>query len=357
MTKRRYYLFVLLAALPAMFANVANGQNIPYRNGHKTWNPDKLGNQRAVVTVTAEGKVAEVLIPWRCRKMTPDQQIIVVDAKTGQQINNVKAKNVSPTEGTIDFEPVSGQGTYYVYFLPYELKKSVNYPDAVYNKMTNTATADWETLLASSAKANVKIDYFESFDALNSFYPMEVIATPAEEAGVIKNSTQKPYLVFPENRIYPIKMDTILPERWVGKENNLNFIDTASRGENFAYQLGIYAFTKKLDNVKVQFSALKDAGGDVISASQMSCLNTDGITANARPLSKTIDVEQGHIQAMWCLVNIPASAKAGTYTGTATVTISGQSPQVVNVKISVQDKVLADGGVGEPWKQTRLKIG
>lgn len=352
--KRSYHLFLVLVALPALIANLANGQDIQYRSGHKTWDPDKLGTQRAVVTVTGEGKVAEAIIPWRNRKMTSEQQIIVVDAKTGQPINNVKAKNVSQVEGTIDFEPVSGRGTYYVYFLPYELKKPVNYPNAVYNKMTNTASTDWEQLLASSPKAGVKVDYFESFDALNSNYPMEVIATPVEEANVVKNAGQKSYLVFPEHRIYPIKMDTILPERWVGKENHLNFADTASRGEHFAYQLGVYAFAKKLDNVKVEFSALKDAAGNVIPVSQMSCLNTDGISAKGKPMKKTVDVERGHIQAMWCLVNAPASAKAGTYTGTATLTTAGQSPQTVNVKIAIQDKVLADGGVGEPWKQTRL---
>lgn len=352
--KRRYHLLLLLAVLPALIANIANGQNIPYRSGNKTWDPEKLGNQRAVVTVTGEGKVAEAVIPWRNRKVTPDQQIIVADAKTGQPISNVKAKDVSQVEGTIDFEPVSGRGTYYVYFLPYVLKKPVNYPNAVYKKMTNTASADWEQLLASWPKAGVKVDYFESFDALNSNYPMEVIATPAEEAGVIKNAGQKSYLVFPEHRIYPIKMDTTLPERWIGKENNLSFIDTACRGEHFAYQLGIYAFAKKLENVRVEFSTLKDDAGNIIPVSQMSCLNTDGISAKGQPMKKTVDVEQGHIQAIWCLLNIPASAKASTYAGTATVTAAGQSPQAVNIKITIQDKVLADGGVGEPWKQTRL---
>lgn len=351
--KRRYYL-LLLISLPLLVANMAMGQDIPYRNGNKTWDPDKLGNQRAVVTVTGEGKVAEVVVPWRCRKMTPDQQIIVVDAKTGQRIDNIKAKNVSDVEGTIDFEPISGKGTYYVYFLPYELKKPVNYPHAIYNKMTNTASADWEQLLASaSQKATVKIDYFESFDALNSFYPMEVIATPEETASVIKKAGKRPYLIFPENRLYPIKMDTILPQRWIGKENDLSFTDDASRNEHFAYQLGIYAFAKKLDNVRIEFSALK-SGSNIIPVSKMSCLNTDGINASGKPMKKTVDVAQGHIQALWCLVNIPASAKAGTYTGTATVTASGKLPQVVRIKLAVKDKLLPDGGVGEPWKQTRL---
>src|SRR3569833_1191484 len=349
---RRYYL--LLIILPALLTNAARSQSISYRYGNKSWDPDKLGTQRAVVTVTGDGKVAETVIPWRCRKMTPDQQIIVVEAKSGQQISKVTAKNVSRAEGTIDFEPTSGKGTYYVYFLPYELKKPVNYPNAVYKKMANTASVDWEQSIASSQKADVKINYIESIDSLNSFYPMEVIATPAEEASVIKNAGQNSYMVFPEHRIYPIKMDTILPERWLGKENESTFKDTASRGEHFAYQLGIYAFGKKLDNVKAKFSALKHGSNDVIPISQISCLNTDGISANGRPFQKTVDVEKGHIQAMWCLVNIPATTKTNMYTGTATVTEAGQSAQNVNDSINVDNMVLTDGGVGAPWKQTRL---
>jgi hypothetical protein len=343
---------LLTTCLFVLTTGISQAQTIPYKTGNKTWDPDKLGNQRAVVTVTAEGKVAEVVVPWRCRTVKPDQLIVVEDAKTGQQITNVKTKTLGPEEGTVDFEPVSGKGNYYIYFLPYDLKKPVNYPNAVYRKETNTASDEWLRLV-DGEKANVKIDYFESYDALNNFYPMEVIATKAETEKLISNAGQQPYLIFPENRIYPISMDTNLPQRWVNKGNESSFTDTAARGENFSYQLGIYAFTKNLNNVKISFSNLKGQGS-VIPSSAMSCLNTDGVTAEGKPFKKTVDVEQRHIQAMWCLVNIPAGIEPGKYTGTATIIIDGLPSREVKINLNVSDKILKDKGISEPSKQTRL---
>lgn len=352
-TMRKCYLILLFICGFSMPAFVS-AQMVDYRTGDQSWNPDKLGNQRVVVTVTGKGKVAEVTVPWRCRQIKPDQEVIVIDARTDRRIDNVLVSNMSRYQGTIDFEPASGSGKYYIYFLPYQLKQSVNYPNAVYNKMTKTASADWEALVVLSPKAAVKIDYIESYNALNNLYPMEVLATEAETAGVIKHAAGQPYLVFPEHRLNPIKMGTDLPFRWIGKENKLILNDTANRGENFAYQLGIYAFAKPLADVKVMFSPLMDSKGDMISASVMSCLNTNGTNAEGYPLKKIVDVEQGHIQAMWCLVNIPSAAKAGYYTGTVTVLVKGQPSQIVKIQLLVNDKVLKDGGVTEPWKQTRL---
>ncbi len=350
MMRKTYIL--LNACLFVLTAGISQAQTIPYKNGNKTWDPDKLGNQRAVVTVTSDGKVAEVVVPWRCRTVKPDQLIIVENAKTGQQVVNVKTKNVGSEEGTVDFEPISGKGNYYIYFLPYNLKQPVNYPNVVYKKEANTASDEWLKLV-DGAKAGVKIDYFESYNALNNLYPMQVIATKAETEKLIGNAGRQPYLIFPENRIYPISMDENLPQRWVNKSNELSFTDTAARGENFSYQLGIYAFAKKLDDVKISFSDLKGQGG-AISASAMSCLNTDGITAEGKPLKKTVDVEQGHIQAMWCLVNIPTEIKAGRYTGTATITAAGLPPREVKIRLNISDRILKDKGISEPWKQTRL---
>jgi hypothetical protein len=350
MMRKTYVL--LTTCLFVLTAGISQAQTIPHKTGNKTWDPDKLGNQRAVVTVTGEGKVAEVVVPWRCRTVTPDQLIIVEDAKTGQQISNVKTKDVGPEKGTVDFEPVSGKGEYYIYFLPYDLKKPVNYPNAIYRKETNTSSAEWLKLV-DGVKAGVKIDYFESYNALNNLYPMEVVATKSETEKLISTAGQQPYLIFPENRIYPISMETNLPQRWVNKANESRFADTAARGENFSYQLGIYAFAKNLNNVKILFSDLKGQGA-AIPASAMSCLNTDGVTAEGKPFKKTVDVEQGHIQAMWCLVNIPVGIKPGKYTGTATIVAAGLPSRGIKVTLNINDKVLKDKGISEPWKQTRL---
>lgn len=70
----------------------AFSQDIPRANCNDCWNPDSLGNHRAVVEVSSIGKIAKVIIPWRRRDYHPDlKRIIVEDAKTHAKVLNVKA--------------------------------------------------------------------------------------------------------------------------------------------------------------------------------------------------------------------------------------------------------------------------
>jgi len=55
MMRKTYVL--LTACLLGLISGILQAQTIPYKTGDKTWDPDKLGNQRAVVTVADEGKV------------------------------------------------------------------------------------------------------------------------------------------------------------------------------------------------------------------------------------------------------------------------------------------------------------
>src|ERR1700751_5799659 len=91
-------------------------QQVKYTNGNSSWNPDSLGNHRALVQFSGAGKIAKTIIPWRRRDMNPEQKrIIVQDAKTGQKILNVKTVDINRESGIILFEPVSGKGNYYIY--------------------------------------------------------------------------------------------------------------------------------------------------------------------------------------------------------------------------------------------------
>lgn len=219
-TMTRGFYLTLIACLSVWMAGACYAQIIPYKVGSGSWDPDQLGNQRAVVRVSGEGKTAVALVPWRCRTVTPDQQIIVVDGQTGRQIPNVKTEKIGPEAGTVYFEPVSGKGDYYIYFLPYKLKKPENYPSAIYSKESNTASGEWMNLLTdTSLKRRASVRYIESFNALNNLYPMEVIATRAETEKLISDAGKQPYLIFAESRMYPVSMATNLPQRWVGKAN------------------------------------------------------------------------------------------------------------------------------------------
>ena len=341
---------VIFSLLFMLICHLVVGQKVKYVNGNNSWNPDSLGNHRAVVSVTAMAPVAKAFIEWRRRDDPADKEVIVVDAKTDKRIPNVKIENISRESGTIYFEPTSGAGKYYMYYMPYKVTARSNYPKAVYNKMQNTALAIW---LAKTGKAvPATLLYLEAVNAMNSFYPMEVIATQKEVAAITK--TAKPYLIFTEDRKYPVRMPHDLPQRWIGKGADLKFSGSALKGENYSYQLGVYPIAKDLKNVTVKFSDLNDAEGKIIPASVMSCLNTDGTKYDGSPLFKTVDVTKGDVQALWCLVNVPAKTPAGLYIGTATVKANGSPATVVQIALTVNNKTAVKGGVNDPQLQTRL---
>jgi len=323
-----------------------------YVNGHNSWNPDSLGTHRAVVEVLKTGKVAKTELEWRMQDYNANQEIIVVDAKTNRRVLNVKTENIAREKGTILFEPTSGSGKYFLYYLPYKLNASENYPQATYKHIQNTASAEWLKNINNPILA--KFSYFEAINAMNSFYPMEVIATSQEVKAVVKRQSKTTYLVFTEDRMHPIKMRHDLPQRWLKKGIPATFADTARRGENFSFQLGIYPFLKDLQNLTLTFSDLKDRSGQTISAKYLSCLNTTGVKYDASALTNIVNVKKGDVQALWCLVNIPESAKSATYTGTITVDAVGAKPTIISISLKVLAKKAADGGINEPWKQTRL---
>ncbi len=339
--------FLLTTALPTT-------AQVKYVDGHNEWNADSLGNHRAVISVLQDGTFAAVTVEWRRRDDPSGKQIFVVDAKTDKLIPNVKVENVARKKGTILFEPVSGAGIYYVYYMPFHVKPQSNYPNAIDLSLKTTASAEWLNSLSGATPVEAKVNYIESINKLNSFYPMEVIATENEVQQLVSANNSKPYLVFPEDRMHPIKMKTDLPQRWILNGLHNTFTDTAAKGEHFAWQLGIYAFAGELQNVHLKFGALKNDAGDIIPSALFSCLNTDGVNWDNTILKKTVNVNNGEVQALWCLLNVPLNTPPGTYYGAVTVCADGKPDVPVKIILVVSNQVLTDGGINEPWKQTRL---
>ncbi|TRX32078.1 hypothetical protein FNW52_17670 [Flavobacterium sp. ZT3R18] len=338
-----------------MTTGALRAQELKYSDGNNSWNPDLLGNHRAVVQFTGSGTVAKTTIEWRRRDENPEQKrIIVQDAKTGKDILNVKSENINRESGTVLFEPVSGKGTYYVYYLPYiDEGLGVYYPKGVYAKPVITADAVWLAKVKSDLKANCSVSEIQSINAFNSFYPMEVIATAAETQNIKAQNSGKKFLVFPEDRMNSIRMQKDLPKRWIDKGVQNTFSDTALRGEYLAFQLGVYAL-QDLSNVKVTFSDLKNAAGKTIAAKNISCINTDGVKYDGTVFSNIVNVSKGKVQAMWCGIDVPESTVAGDFVGEVLVS-SGGATQTVALHLVVKEGVTHNGGIDQPEKMTRLK--
>jgi hypothetical protein len=333
----------------------AGAQELKYSSCDNCWNADSLGNHRAVVQVSGEEVVAKVMIPWRRRdRDAKEKRIIVEDAKSHRKVLNVKAETVNREYGIIYFEPISGKGIYFVYYMPYKNEGRSNYPKGVYLKPESTASSSWLNAIRPSSAADAFVKEIQAINTFNSFYPMEVVATDKEMRAVKEQNKNKAFLIFPEDRQRSIRMEHDLPYHWIKKGPLSTFSGESARGENYAYQLGIYAL-QNLDDVQVQFSDLRSANGKRIAAKNSLCINMGGTTYDAKPFVKRVDVPEGAVQALWCTVDVPQDAVPGTYTGKAIVTAKGQEPSVVVIRLRVTSQLLKDGGVNELSKMTRLK--
>ncbi len=348
--QKRLLLFLLFGSL----ALAVSAQNLNYTACPGCWNPDSLGNHRVVVHFDGPGSVVHVFIPWRRRDPDPaGHRIIVQDGRTGDRIKDVTVLSLTRESGELAFKAESGKGIYYIYYLPYRNEGKSNYPKGYYWRPDTTASAEWGKV-AVPIHTNGMVASFQSIDSFNTFYPMEVIATKKETQALKAKYAGKPFLVFPEDREHPIRMRDDLPYRWIVRGPQPAFTGTADRGEYYAFQLGIYAL-QPLSDVRLQFSALHDAQGHTIPAGALECVNITGVTYDGHPFTKIVDVPADQVQALWCGIDVPASASPGVYIGKVSVTTGKTETRTIAIRLVVRDKVIPDGGAGEPAKMTRLK--
>ncbi|MCV2487156.1 DUF6067 family protein [Flavobacterium sp. SH_e] len=325
---------------------------IKYSDGNDSWNPNQLGNHRAVIAFSGIGNIAKTTIEWRRRDTNPELKKIIVQDASGKEIQNIKTENINRENGTIFFEPISGKGTYYVYYMPYVDEGTANYPKGIYQKPEDKADAKWVSKIKTNLKDNCSVTEIQSVNAFNSFYPMEVIATASETSALVAKNSGNSFLVFPEDREHSIKLKSDLPQRWIQKGIQNSFSDTAMKGEYLAFQLGVYAL-EDLKNVKVTFTNLVGPTGS-IDAKDINCINTDGTRYDGSPFTNTVSVSKGKIQAMWCGIDVPQTAAAGIYKGKATVSADGKSKEI-ELQITVSNEATKNGGIDSPEKMTRLK--
>lgn len=340
----------LLSALLCLAAATAEAQQFVVADS--AWDSESLGNHRAVVRVDAPGRVALVTVPWRRPDRSPEsKELFVVAEQGGQRVANVERRFISQERGELAFEPIAGPGRYFVYYLPYKSGGRSNYPNVTYLPVTRSADTAWLRSAAGTAP-QATVERFEAVDSLNAFAPMQVIATRAEVVRLMGAHAREPFLVFPEDRMHPIRMRDQLPLRWIEGGPAAVFTDSARRGESFAFQLGVVA-RQDLKDVTVAFSDLR-AGTRVIPRTRLTAINNGGTGWDGRPFRARVDVPNGGVQAMWCLIDVPLDAVPGSYRGSATVRAAGLAPVTVAVTLVVGTDTVTDHGADEPWKLTRL---
>jgi hypothetical protein len=361
---RAHLPLILLILLSPPAGQPAPQPDIPY--GFGSWDSDTLGNHRAVVRVESKADAVWAHVPWRRRDRDPDRKhLIVVDAATGARVTNVARAAITRESGDLVFQPATAPGDYFVYYLPWVGSGRSNYPRVTYPAPEATADPVWlrENGLSSdrlgarawSALPRARTVRFEDIDELNAVYPMAVIATKEETAGLLKQHAGKPYLVFPEDRRYPIKMTDDLPRRWVERGAGRPFAGRALRGEFYAFQIGVYAAERSVDGLAVRFSELRGNDHVAVPPGAFRCVNLGGVDWAGKPFTKVVRIERGQVQALWCGVQVPQDVRAGTYRATATVAPLDMPETSIELTLEISSDTLADAGDDEPWRHSRLR--
>jgi hypothetical protein len=327
----------------------------------------KLGHHRACVQVAEKAPAVQVLIPWRRRDRDANRKnIVVTDATTGQRVTNVVRIRIDREHGVLAFEPQAAPGEYFVYYLPCPAPQRARYDYSWdYDAPEDTADPAWRERcgltpeqLATGAWQRLpqaQVLRLEARTEFDRFDPMEVIATATEMRDFLARHPQ-PYLVFPEDRQYPIRMTADLPLRWLQAGPGGSFRGDALRDEFYVFQLGVYAVTQPLEAVDVEASDLRAAGaGSVLPASSLRCFNRGGINWDGQAFRQTVNVPAGRVQALWLGLPVPAATVPGDYEGTLTVRPGNAPPTTVVFRLTVGAESRPDHGDDEPWRQSRLR--
>lgn len=333
---------------------------IPFVVADSMWQADQHGNHRAVVQVDgAQSRNAvQVRLPWRRPDLRPEtKKVVVVDARSGKEIRNVRVSDFSAESATVAFEPVAGDGLYYVYYLPYKYRKG--WDDARYGSPWNDylppvyeADENWKNSLTGEIRS-AKVVRFESRSRFDAFTPMGLAAT-RRETDSLKNVYAGNPVLFPEDRAFPIRLTNSLPARWVKTGAKKGFSGVAQRNEYYTWQIGVWAARQDISEVHLAFSDLSN-GKETIPKENITCFNQEGINWDGKPIKFTVNVPLGKVQALWCGVQIPETAAPGVYKGNVTFTCVGGDTRNIPLEIRVTKEVLADKGDNDLWRHARLR--
>lgn len=354
----RTFAILLLTCLTLVMAGT--GLTKPLYSVPKSMWPESFGNHRAILEISEATDIVGLDLVWRRHDPgTSKKRFLIVSAATGDTISNIYRLEVNHERCRILLGPVINPGTYYFYYMPYEVQKNYGNYGKDYLKPEDAPSLEWKNKnqVGTGSKVTsfpqVKVTGIQSRSAFDSFYPMEVIPTVPEKKAFLTRF-KSDFLIFPEDRAFPIRMKDEIPLKWVEKGPSGKFSGEAFKNEYYAFQIGVFAVKKELENVKVEFSPL--AGPNFkIPPSALTCFNTGGIGPYGQPFEKRVDVGLGGVQPLWIGIDIPAEIPAGIYHGIIKLVSENSALQSVEVNLKVLDNVLADRGDSEPWRHSRLR--
>ena len=354
------------------------------------------GDVRARLVVGAGdivGGQATAQIFWRRRDPTPSNKSVLVTDASGKGVA-VSAADVEATCGLVSFA-AAAPGTYFAYYLPFQQGNGGAWTTFSWTGCNDTAYDESNTCVlgrrrrlgaaaepassvcAAATPAAALAVALENRDDFNAFTDMELMASPDEAAAAAAALAALPggapfAGVFPESRDHAVRVFDAgagIPVRWAPGGGGPDgayagapaFAAAAAPGEWLAFQLGLWAFAgAAVTNVSALASDLVLAGAPSIPAAAVVFVNLRGVDVYGVDYNNSaMFVPPGGAASLWCGLQVPAAAAAGTYSGSITLSAAGAgagagAPVSVSVAITVAGAPVQDGGAADVYSFSRL---
>ena len=260
-----------------------------YRTAPSPWNlSDNRGNHRVVVSVPEPGEYVKIRVRWRRRDIHPERCGIMARRISDDRAVNVKAVFVTREAGEFVLEAPDA-GEYALYYMPCRrLGDSWWNPVMEYAKEAFPGCdSAWEENIPQDMPEG-KVLAIESRTEFDSFYPMELPASPEETKNLLEMAGSVPFVLFPEDRQYPVRMLYELPYRWIERGLLNEFCGNARPDEYYVFQLAVLA-RENLDDISVEYHG----------SAEITCFNRDGVDWLGHPFAKKLSCSKGRIQPLW----------------------------------------------------------
>lgn len=306
--KKQFLSLTLFLFTMAAGSNAQSRQGYTYSVPSAPWE-ESFGNHRAVLQVDQPDEVTALEFEWR----RPDKDVdrkryLIIHAETGDTVPNIKRLEVTDEHCRLLFGPVTQKGTYYFYYLPYQVQPGGGFYGRGYYPPEKAPQPEWAAQAANRKKVRTaKITKVEARTQFDSFYPMEVTST-ADERKKYTAGPQEAFYLFPEDRKYPIRMREDIPAKWLDIKQGAGFTGIAAPNEYYTFQIGLWAAATDVKQISYRASDLR-CGTEVLPATAITCFNTEGVDPYGKAFRKEVNVAQGKVQALWFGVDIPQQAR------------------------------------------------
>jgi hypothetical protein len=345
--------FFALTPGVALAAEIGNQEPEP-SYGVGSW-PAPLGTRRARIRVGAQAEAVSVRLRWRRRDDPAGKDLHIIEASTLRRVRNLAQVRVDRHRADLIFEPY-GAGEYHVYFAPYTANRLPHAHAIKYTPPQDTSDPAWvERYRRAGDLPRARVIDIQGRTEFDRPDPMEFTSSEAEVRSLLDRHPGRPFLVFAESRQHPVRMYEGIPLRWIESGPSDGFHGRARRGEFYVFQLAAWAARAQVEDVTLDFSALRSASGSTIPASAIRCFNLGGKDWLGGRFRKSVAIPKGRVGTLWCGVEVPRDAAAGAYSGAVVFRARDSQPVRLRLSLDVETDLALDSGDDDSWRMSRLR--